>query len=143
MTDEVKTRRVTSEGLGGKVRLELELAPASDPAKSGGKVIPLPGVIAIALYMLVLSAVVVFGAIGKHLPMFLLILAPFFILASFGLLRMLRWAWALTMAAVFLLMSYNLWLFFMQKQAPGAVQGALNMLFFLYLVREDVRKRLR
>ena len=52
-------------------------------------------------------------------------------------------ALALTMAAVFLLMSYNLWLFFMQKQAPGAVQGALNLLFFLYLVREDVRKRLR
>lgn len=104
---------------------------------------PLPGVVAIALYMLVLGAVVTFGAVGKHLPLFFLLLAPFFVTASFGLLRMFRWAWALTMAAVFLLMTYNLWLFFMQSQAPGAIQGALNLLFFLYLVREDVRKRLR
>ncbi len=141
MTDETKFRTPEPEEAGSADGLtrKVEL----DPAKSGGAHVPLPGVIAIALYMLVLAAVVTFGAVGKHLPMFFLLLAPFFITASFGLLRMFRWAWALTMAAVFLLASYNLWLFFLQKQAPGAVQGALNLLFFLYLVREDVRKRLR
>jgi hypothetical protein len=104
---------------------------------------PLPGMIAIALYMLVLAAVVAFGVLGKHLPQLLLILPPVFVAASFGMLRQQRWAWALTLAAVFLLMTYNLWLFFTQNQAPGAVQGFLNLIFFFYLVRADVRRRLR
>jgi hypothetical protein len=104
---------------------------------------PLPGMIGIALYMLVLAAVVSFGAVGGHLPKLFLVLVPFFVMASFGLLRMFRWAWALTLSAVFLLMTYDLWLFFEQKQPGGAVQGLLNLVFFLYLVRVDVRGRLR
>ena len=117
--------------------------PLEPTAVDGAKVLPLPGMIAIALYMLVLAAVVSFGVMGKHYPSFLLVLAPLFVTASFGLLRLFRWAWALTLSAVFLLMTYNLWLFFEQQQAPGAVQGVLNLVFFLYLVRADVRKILR
>ena len=30
-----------------------------------------------------------------------------------------------------------------QNQAPGAVQGVLNLVFFFYLVLDDVRRRLR
>jgi hypothetical protein len=120
---------------------------AKEPFPKGvdadGKVWPLPGVIAIGLYMLVLAATVTFGVVTGHLPKFLLILVPAFVTASFGMLRMLRWAWALTLAAVFLLMTYNSWIFFEQKQAPGAIQGILNMVFFLYLIRADVRSRLR
>jgi hypothetical protein len=104
---------------------------------------PLPGMIAIGLYMLVLAAVVTLGVVGKHLPALLLVLPPFFIAASFGLLRNFRWAWALTLAAVFLLMSYNVWLFVGQHQPPAAIQGVLNLVFFFYLVRMDVRRRLR
>jgi len=104
---------------------------------------PLPGMVAIALYMLVLAAAVTFGVISGHIPRLLLTLAPLFVVASFGLLRSFRWAWALTLSAVFLLMTYNLWLFFEQKEAAGAVQGGLNLVFFFYLVRMDVRRRLR
>ena len=86
--------------------------------------------VAIGLYMLVLAATVSFGVVSGHVPKVMLILAPFFVTASFGLLRMFRWAWALTLAAVFMLMTYNLWIFFEQKQAPGAVQGVLNLVFF-------------
>jgi hypothetical protein len=99
--------------------------------------------IAIGLYMLVLAAAVTFGVISGHLPRFLLVMVPVFVTASFGLLRMLRWAWALTLSTVFLLMTYNCWIFFEQRQAPGAVQGVLNLVFFLYLIRTDVRSRLR
>jgi hypothetical protein len=112
-------------------------------AGTQSKPVPLPGMVAIALYMFVLAATVTFGVVGGHLPKLLLMLTPVFLVASFGLLRMFRWAWALTLAAVFLLMIYNVWLFLTQKQAPGAVQGLLNLVFFLYLVREDVRSRLR
>jgi hypothetical protein len=147
MSDEIKPTDMQENPLTAKVSLDpANLDPGKlDSAGAGADAskIPLPGVIAIALYMLVLAAVITFGAVGSHVPKIFLVLAPLFITASFGLLRMFRWAWALTLAAVFLLMSYNLWLFFLEKQAPGAVQGVLNLVFFLYLVREDVRSRLR
>jgi hypothetical protein len=124
----------------------IDLSPPLDaqtPSADRKAGMPLPGIIAIGLYMLVLATVVTFGVIGHHLPKLMLILAPLFATASFGLLRMFRWAWALTLSAVCLLMTYNLWIFLEQKQAPGAIQGLLNMVFFLYLVRADVRSRLQ
>ena len=114
-----------------------------EPAVAGKGPLLLPGVVAIALYMLVLAAVITFGVVGKHIPWIFLLLAPFFVTASFGLLRMFRWAWALTLSAVFLLMGYNFWIFASQKQLPGIIQGLLNLVFFFYLVRVDVRSRLR
>lgn len=134
MSDELKQEENEPDHLTAKVGL------ASTQGKTGAL---LPGVLAIALYMLALAAVVTFGVVGKHIPWIFLLLAPFFITASFGLLRMFRWAWALTLSAVFLLMSYNLWIFVEQRQAPGAIQGILNLVFFFYLVRVDVRSRLR
>jgi hypothetical protein len=117
-----------------------DAAGAIDPA---AKVLPLPGLVAIGLYMLVLAAVVSFGVISGNLPRFLLILVPVFVVASFGVLRLFRWAWALTLAAVFLLFTYDAWLFLEQQQPPAAVQGLLNLVIFFYLVRPDVRNRLR
>jgi hypothetical protein len=125
--------------LTAKVRLEPEVT-AAEPAD---KVLPLPGMIAIALYMLVLSAVLTFGVVTGRVSALLLILAPFFIAASFGLLRLFRWAWSLSLAAVFLLMSYDLWVFASEKRIASGVQGLLNLVFFFYLVRVDVRSRLR
>ncbi len=140
LTDRDSTDRDLTDG---PAQGDESAAIAPVPFEKGGKVIPLPGVVAIGLYMLVLAAVVSFGVVGGHYPPLFLIIAGLFVLASFGLLRMLRWAWALTLSAVFLLMVYNLWLFLEQQQAPGAIQGLLNMVFFLYLVRVDVRSRLR
>jgi len=125
------------------VLTELTEKVPLDPVVAGTRIVPLPGMLAIALYMLVLAAVVAFGVVGGHYQPLFLVVAGLFVTASFGLLRLFRWAWALTLAAVFLLMTYNFFLFSEQKQAPGAIQGLLNLLFFLYLVREDVRKRLR
>jgi hypothetical protein len=134
MSDNFKQDEIPNE-LTEKVELE--------PAGKGKAPMLLPGVIAIGLYMLVLAAVVSFGVVGGHYSRIFLFPAALFVTASFGLLRMFRWAWALSLGAVFLLMSYDLWLFFSQKEPAGAVQGALNLVFFLYLVRVDVRKRLR
>jgi hypothetical protein len=44
---------------------------------------------------------------------------------------------------VFLLALYNGWIFTMQHQFPAAAQGLLNLVFFLYLIRPEVRARLR
>lgn len=106
--------------------------------------LPLPGLAAIALYLLVLSGVIVLGVVqGRHYPPIFLIFSALFIAASAGLIMLFRWAWALALAAVFLLMAYNIWIFSMQKEAPALVQGLLNLVFFLYLVRPEVREKLK
>ena len=79
---------------------------------------------------------------GRHYPPLFLLLAAGFITASAGLLRLLRWAWALALSAVFLLAVYNLWFFLSQHQFSALIQGLLNLVFFLYLVRPEVRERL-
>jgi hypothetical protein len=114
----------------------------SQPARA--EWLPLPGLGAISLYLLVLAGVIIVGVVGgRHYPALFLVFAAGFATASAGLLRLLRWAWALTLAAVFLLVVYNLWIFTSQHQAPALVQGLLNLVFFLYLVRTEVRGRLR
>jgi hypothetical protein len=106
--------------------------------------LPLPGVAAICLYLLLLSGFIVVRVVGKgHYPPIFLVLAASFMTASAGLLVSFRWAWALALSAVFLLAAYYGWLFESQRQAPAAVQAILNFVFFLYLIRPEVRERLR
>ena len=106
--------------------------------------LPLPGVAAICLYLLLISGVIVMGVVGGgHYPPLFLLLAALFMAASGGLVVSFRWAWALALSAVFLLTAYNGWVLATQHQLPAAVQAILNLIFFLYLVRPEVRARLR
>jgi hypothetical protein len=106
--------------------------------------LPLPGVAAICLYLLLIAGVIVVGvAGGGHYPPIFLLLAALFMAASAGLVVSFRWAWAMALSAVFLLALYNGWIFTSQHQFPTAVQGLLNLVFFLYLIRPEVRERLR
>jgi len=108
------------------------------------RLLDLPGLAAIALYLLMLAGVIVFGVVaGQHYPPLYLVLSAALIAASAGLLLLLRWAWAMALSAVFLLAIYNLWIFSNQHQGPALVQGLLNLIFFLYLVRPEVRVKLR
>ena len=104
----------------------------------------LTGLAAISLYLILLSGVIILGVVsGGHYPRVYLVFAAIFMAASAGLILLFRWAWALALGAVFLLAVYNLWIFAIEQQTPGLVQGLLNMVFFLYLVRTEVRLRLR
>ena len=105
--------------------------------------LPLPGVLAISLYLLVLAGVLILGVVGRHYPVLFLLLAAAFLTASAGLILLLRWAWAGALAAVFLLACYNLWIFGAQHVGSALVQGLLNLVSFLYLVRAEVRAKLR
>ena len=119
-------------------------APAERPLPARAELLPLPGLAAIALYLLVLAGVIVVGVVGgRHYPPLFLVFAAAFITASGGLLMLFRWAWSLALAAVLLLVVYNLWIFSTLHLAPALVQGLLNLVFFLYLVRTEVRTRLR
>ena len=105
---------------------------------------PLPGLAAIALYMFLLAGVIIFGVVsGGRYPAFFLIFSALFFTASGGLLMLFRWAWAMALAAVLLLAGYNLWVAIGLHQAPSAVQALLNFVFFLYLIRPEVREKLR
>jgi hypothetical protein len=125
-----------------------ELEPTDTPTEQALPVrpehLPVPGLAAIALYLLALAGVIVLGVVGgRHYPPLFLLFAAAFIASSGGLLMRFRWAWSLALAAVLLLAVYNLWIFATLQQGPALVQGLLNLVFFLYLVRPEVRARLR
>src|SRR5277367_4632931 len=121
---------------------EKELDP-NDAHRPGKKPLPLPGMAGIALYMLVLSAVIAFGVIGHHYPPLLLIISGLTACASFGLLRQQRWGWALSLAATFLLMTYQFYILVRFHQGEAGIIGVLNLILFLYLVRPEVLERVR
>ncbi len=54
-----------------------------------------------------------------------------------------RWAWAMALAAVLMLGGYNLWIFTRLHMVSALIQGLLNLVFFFYLVRTEVREKLR
>jgi hypothetical protein len=122
---------------------ESNTGEPSSTAKPLTGVMLLPGLVAIALYMLVLAGVVIVGVAGGHYPPIFLLLGAGFLASGFFLVRLYRWAWALTLAAVLLLAIYNIWIFASLHAGAAIVQGLLNLVFFLYLVRTEVRERLR
>ena len=52
---------------------------------------------------------------------------------------MLRWAWALALGAVALLLGLFFYQFAVHHAPSALIQGLLNVVFFLYLVRNEVR----
>jgi hypothetical protein len=114
--------------------------PPTPPAEYRGL---LPAMAGIALYMFVLAGVVGYGAVTGRFPPLFLIVCVLFHAAAAGLIRLFRWGWALTTAASFLLMSYGVWAYVHTRMAAALVMSFLNLIFFLYLVRPEVRDRLR
>jgi hypothetical protein len=123
---------------------DSDIVADSGPAlASKRELVPLPGLVALSLYLLLLSIVIIVGAVGGHYPRLFLILPVFLLAACGGLLMLFRWAWAMALAAVLLLSGYHLWLFAHLRLAPSLIQGLLNLVFFLYLIRTEVREKLR
>lgn len=104
---------------------------------------PLPGMAAVALWMYMLCGVGVYGVITHKLPAVVLLLCVFFAAAASGLLRQRRWGWALSLASAFLSMCYGGYMLVRFHQPSLLVTIAVNLVFFLYLVRPRVIERLR
>lgn len=110
--------------------------------------LPLPGMAAISLWMLGLALMGVAGVLTGHYPpggarVGILILCSVFALAGLGLMRLRRWGWALTLGAAFLSMCFGCYSLFRFHQLQWVVMVAINLVFFLYLVRPEVVERLR
>ncbi|HLJ77726.1 MAG TPA: DUF2127 domain-containing protein [Acidobacteriaceae bacterium] len=104
---------------------------------------PLPGVSAIGLYMFLLCLMWLLAVSRHQLPMAGLIFAAAFAMAGQGLLRQKRWGWAMTLAAIFLSMVHSLWLVAEYHKLLMLALAAFDMMLFLYLIRPEVRERLR
>lgn len=107
----------------------------------------LPGVAAIAFWMLVIAMMGAFAVINHHVPrqMGLYLVLPvctLIIIGVFGMLRMRRWGWALVLGGT---LSVGLWCFYIYGLfhiAQTLVMGMLHIVFFFYLVRAQVRERM-
>jgi hypothetical protein len=132
MTDEKESRAERGE------------EPASGPATPSSRGLArLPALVIIALYMFLLAGInVVNVANGLARPPYLVFSAAFFT-AALGLLLLFRWAWALTLGAVLFLSGLFFYRFSMQRDTGSILQGGLNLVIFLYLVRAEVRASLR
>ena len=137
---EPQDTRISEPSTKGKKKLSVAEMVADFERR---ELLSLPGLAAISLYLLLLAGVIILGTAGKHYPPIFLVLAASFLMASAGLILLLRWGWALALAAVLLLACYNIWIFAAQHVGSAAVQGLLNLVFFLYLIRADVRSKLR
>jgi hypothetical protein len=118
--------------------------PPDPPAK--GKM--LPGVAAITLYLSLFTLATVFFALtGKDVVPNLtkygvLLLYTLLAVGLYGQLRMRRWGWSIVLAGCLLLSVSYFYAFSIGHQFPSLIQGLFTLLFFLYLVRPEVRDRM-
>ena len=112
----------------------------SSPVKSANL---LPGMAVICLWMLGLCALGLIGVITHSLPPAVMIICVIFAVAANGLLKLRRWGWALTLAAIFLSLCYGTYMLFHFRQTPMIVMVVVNLIFFLYLIRPEVLERVK
>ena len=105
----------------------------------------LPGMAMICVFMLVVALFGVFGAIngawnqqGRYV---VLPIASLLVVGVFGLLRLRRWGWAIVTAGSLLLSLGYLFGFTATRDFRLIVMAGFGMVFFLYLIRAEVRDR--
>jgi hypothetical protein len=140
MSDEEPSGNIDPEVREKPSATAQESENASAPKR---ELLPLPGLAAISFYLLVLAVVIIIGVVDGHYPALFLLLCVFLFAACGGLLMLFRWAWAMALAAVLMLGGYNVWVFTHLHMFPALIQGLLNLVFFFYLVRTEVREKLR
>lgn len=111
----------------------------------------LPGMAMIAFFILVFSLMNVAGALRGGFPSAItrygaLAICTMMVAGVFGLLRLRRWGWALVLGgSLFTSLSYVLRFITLHaplNQAGGLlVMAGFFLVFFLYLVRDEVRQR--
>jgi hypothetical protein len=108
----------------------------------------LPGVAGICMFMLFLTMVNVYGALlhtygngaGKY---GVLTICTLLAAGIFGLLRLYRWGWSIVVTGCLLLAAGDLYFYSKTHVAFFVIRGLFELVFFLYLVRTEVRDRLR
>ena len=113
----------------------------------GAKGQMLPGIAGICLFLIFMTMINVYagvkGAYGAGFGKYG-ILAVCTLLAAgiFGLLRLRKWGWALVTAGCVLFAAGDFYYFTKVHSGFFLVRGMFVLVFFLYLVRQEVRERL-
>ena len=121
---------------------EPELTNSADKGKM------LPGIAGIALFLLLMTLLNVIAALqnifGAGRSKYgMLAVCTLLAVGLFGLLRMTRWGYSIVMAGCLLLSAGFFFYFSRVHQTRLLVWGAFMLVFFLYLVRPEVRDRMK
>ena len=116
----------------------------TNPADKGKM---LPGIAGIALFLLLVTLLnvvaVLRGVAGAGaLKYGVLSLCTLLLVGIFGLLKMRRWGYSIVMAGCLLLSAGYFYVFSRVHILPYMVEGFFALVFFLYLVRPEVRDRM-
>jgi hypothetical protein len=127
----------------------IKLPPGSMPPPRDTSTGPrmLPGMAMIAIFMLFIALansvnVIVHRDVTRASAMYaILIVSTFIVIGVFGFLRLRRWGWALLLGGCFFYSLGNVTLFAQTHQPGYLLPAAFAMVFFLYLVRTEIRDR--
>lgn len=107
----------------------------------------LPGMAMISMFMLMIAMIAAFasltGKIDPHMKYTVLPIATLLCIGIFGFLRLKRWGWAIVLGGTVI---FTIGYFLMWRQSHAIqpiVMSGFSLVFFLYLIREEVRIRLR
>jgi hypothetical protein len=114
-------------------------------ARAGGM---LPGVAGVCMFMIFMTMMNVYAALagvsGQGTVKYtILSLCTLLAVGIFGLLRLKKWGWALVSAGCLLLSAGDFYYYTKSHAGFFLIRGLFELLFFLYLVRPEVRDRLR
>jgi hypothetical protein len=117
------------------------------PVRAVDKGKMLPGLAGISLFLLFLTLVNVYGALvnayGKGAYKYgVLALCTILVAGIYGSLRMKRWGWAIISGGTILLSAGYFYVFRLLHSPFYIVQGLLMLIFFLYMIRPEVRDRM-
>ena len=107
----------------------------------------LPGMAMIAIFMLFIALanavnVISHRAVTRHSALYaVLVVSTAIVIGVFGFLRLRRWGWALLLGGCFFYSLGNVVLFFQTHGLGYLLPAAFALVFFLYLVRTEIRER--
>ncbi len=127
---------------------DSEFDASSDDANEPKPTGSLPGIAAIVIWLLLESLIGVAGVAsgrfsGHSTRITVLVISTVLALAALGLMRLQRWGWALALGAAFLSSTYGLYSIVRFQQSQYWVLTLVNFVFFFYLARPEVLRRLR
>lgn len=129
-----------------EARLERSRLPVVTPA--GERAGMLPGIAGICILLLLMTMLNAFAAVNGAFHTVaakysMLAICTLLLIGIFGLLRLRRWGWALVIGGCLVISLGDLVVFAHTHVGFFIVRGLLEMVFFLYLSRTEVRERLR
>lgn len=107
----------------------------------------LPGMAMIAIFMLIIALTAAFAALNGHVntqaKYLVLPAATLLVIGIFGFLNRRRWGWSILLGGTVMTMLGYFWVYRVEHDVRPLIMSGFSLIFFLYLVRNEVRDRMR